>query len=771
MLGAASARNVLYIVFDDLRPDISAYDVSFMHTPHMQKLADTGTLFERAYCQEAVCSPSRNSFATGRYPSTTRVWNFINNFREAECPDLSNHKHIVGTPLRSVRATKYAKCCEACVEAGSQCVGWSFNSTGSSSPTGGVVNSTCQLFSAVKSYEDCPTGQPEESKFACVSGSRGAFAQWTPLPAHFKNNGYLVLGGGKYYHPNSPPKADRDLSWTAAGPNGTIQFPDQREYHAKWGRFHNGGEFAPYGNFQYLNPDDEACGRGGPEDGPYNDFCNPDWPADGTPPMPPAKDQIALGDFVTYNDAITKLRFAADNLKASGQPFFQIMGIKRPHLGWRAPLAYLEKYPIESVAAPSQMALDKSIDPVAYTVFPMSAPNCTVTGTEEQAGPARQLAADGSYTKHTGMNCFNNHGGVNIDSSDNVTTKTLSDCTDFCDETVNCFCVVTTATDNKPDLCYRRAACDPSRCSNSSQTENTYIKPGAQPVPSPACPNFVKDPYHPGSDAQVRILRQHYYAAVSWADFVAGKILDELEALKLENDTMVVLHSDHGWHLGEYAMWEKRTNWELGVRVPLMMRVPWMKSSVGKRSRALVELVDIYKTVVEVMGLPLPDDTHPVEGESLVPVLADPEHAAVKAAALSTFPRCAHVGMPVYGARGNGGADNTCLGIERTEFTWMGYTMRTDRWRYTEWVSWNGTTLSPCVDGSGISGEPCTWGKLKAAELYDHAEDVKAWTDADRFENVNLVKATDPAIVAALSRQLHMAFGFPDAGSGQWQVV
>ena len=53
-------------------------------------------------------------------------------------------------------------------------------------------------------------------------------------------------------------------------------------------------------------------------------------------------------------------------------------------------------------------------------------------------------------------------------------------------------------------------------------------------------------------------------AAVSWADFAAGKILDELDSLKLTEDTMVVLHSDHGWHLGEYAMWEKRTNWELG---------------------------------------------------------------------------------------------------------------------------------------------------------------------------------------------------------------
>ena len=74
----------------------------------------------------------------------------------------------------------------------------------------------------------------------------------------------------------------------------------------------------------------------------------------------------------------------------------------------------------------------------------------------------------------------------------------------------------------------------------------------------------------------------------------------------------------------------------------------------------------------------------PFEGTSLRPILEDPERAIVKSVALSTFPRCAHKGMPAYGARGQpGGADNSCLDVERTDFTWMGYTMRTDRWRYT----------------------------------------------------------------------------------------
>jgi arylsulfatase A-like enzyme len=632
-----STRNVLYIVYDDLRPDLSAYDVEFMKgkTPNLQKLADTGTLFERAYCQQAVCSPSRNSFTTGRRPNSTKVWNFINSFRHAKCA-MKNEMKIVGTQIseRTQNGLWISECCDHCTNA-ENCVGWTQH------------RANCTLFSKIDSYEACPNGQPLESAQPCVSGVKGEFQQWTPLPAHFRNNGYMVLGGGKYYHPSQPADADMNMSWTNAGPLingvGTIQFPNQTIYCEKWGTYHSGGCGAPYGNFAYLNPDDGCTNR--TVDGGFGDFCNPPgFAADGTPPMPPVENQTALGDFVTYKDAITKMRFAAANLKSTGQPFFQVVGIKRPHLEWRSPPAYIEKFPIESVAAPAQMTMDRSIDPIAYTVFPMSAPNCT----------------------------------------------------------------------------------------------------------TPRCPNFVKDPYHAGTDAQVRILRQHYYAAVSWSDFVAGKVLDELTGLGLEDSTMVVMHSDHGWHLGEYAMWEKRTNWELGTRVPLIIRVPWMVPSLGKRTKAFAELVDIYQTVSEVMGLSLPNDTVAFDGHSLVPILADPENGKVKDYALSTFPRCAHVGQPIYGARNiKGGKDNSCLGIPRTDFTWMGYTMRTDRWRYTEWPRWNGTNMTPI------------WSEMKAAELYDHLGDDTPWTDADKFENVNVVTTTDPSVVNALSVKLHAAFGFP----------
>ena len=72
----AGAKNVLFLIADDMRPQLGCYGHSFMHTPHIDGLASTGTLFNRAYVQYSFCAPSRNSFMSGRRPDRTRVWNF-----------------------------------------------------------------------------------------------------------------------------------------------------------------------------------------------------------------------------------------------------------------------------------------------------------------------------------------------------------------------------------------------------------------------------------------------------------------------------------------------------------------------------------------------------------------------------------------------------------------------------------------------------------------------------------------------------------------------
>jgi arylsulfatase A-like enzyme len=641
-----SQRNVLYIVFDDLRPELSNYGQP-RSTPNIQKLADSGLTFDRAYCQESVCSPSRNSFTTGRRPNSTKVWNFINHFRQATCPTLSLTA-FEGTAMAGgfinpsqvwgpIETGGVAQCCTSC-SASPGCAGWT------------MKNGNCTLFNAITRSLPCSVDS-KESHEHCASGSPGKYEQWTTLPEHFKANGYLTLGTGKFYHDGgrglggapgdaahpagngSPPLADKFLSWS----NVSVQWPNTSEYVERWGK-------VPYSfpNFNYLVPDDEPCRSAS---NASQDFCVVDFPPSGEPPHPPTPGVAPLADFVTYSDAIVKLRYASRNREESGQPFFLVTGIKRPHLNWRTPRSYEELYPAESVALPAQRTLDSSVDPIAYSVFPME---------------------------------LNNVSG-----------------------------------------------------------------------------DFVKTPYASGSDAELREMRRHYYAAVSWADHAAGKVLDELEALGLRPSTMVVLHSDHGWHLGEYAMWEKRSNWELGTRVPMVMRVPWLRgASAGKHSRALVELVDIYQTVCDVMGLPLPtDEAAAFDGVSLRPILERPEQVtSIKPYALSTFPRCAHVGMPIYGARGQpNGNDNSCLEVERSAFTWMGYTMRTDRYRYTEFVGWNGSTLAP------------VWSAKRAVELYDHRGDDGPWTDPDRFENVNLAPGAPKELLESLSRMLHSAFGFPDS--------
>ena len=78
-------------------------------------------------------------------------------------------------------------------------------------------------------------------------------------------------------------------------------------------------------------------------------------------------------------------------------------------------------------------------------------------------------------------------------------------------------------------------------------------------------PFFTSKPNQPLPENKTRELRRFYYGAITWADYVAGQVLDELEALQLTENTIVVIHADHGWHLGEYNMWEKRTVWELGA--------------------------------------------------------------------------------------------------------------------------------------------------------------------------------------------------------------
>ena len=121
-----------------------------------------------------------------------------------------------------------------------------------------------------------------------------------------------------------------------------------------------------------------------------------------------------------------------------------------------------------------------------------------------------------------------------------------------------------------------------------------------------------------------------YYATVTFMDEQVGRIIKELERLGLRENTVIVLLSDHGYHLGEHTFWQKSNLHEEVTRVPLIVSVPGMKPG---RTDAITELLDIYPTLAELAGLPIPAE---VQGKSFVPVLKD-RTASVRTGALSLY--------------------------------------------------------------------------------------------------------------------------------------
>jgi arylsulfatase A-like enzyme len=180
---------------------------------------------------------------------------------------------------------------------------------------------------------------------------------------------------------------------------------------------------------------------------------------------------------------------------------------------------------------------------------------------------------------------------------------------------------------------------------------------------------------------------QGYYAAISFMDAQLGRLLDAMDRLGLWENTIVIMTSDHGYHMGEHKLWQKTTLFENSARVPLIIAAPGFEGTRGKQSDAVVELVDLYPTLADLAGLEAPPH---LQGASVRPQLEDAA-APGKAAALTTFIT----------------TDRQHVGPVRHRPNAQGYSIRTKRWRYTEW------------------GENA-WQGL---ELYDHDNDPKEFTN------------------------------------------
>ncbi|MCR9198554.1 MAG: sulfatase-like hydrolase/transferase [Planctomycetaceae bacterium] len=207
------------------------------------------------------------------------------------------------------------------------------------------------------------------------------------------------------------------------------------------------------------------------------------------------------------------------------------------------------------------------------------------------------------------------------------------------------------------------------------------------------------------SAEQAQRLVHGYHACVSYIDAQIGRLLDALEASGAADNTIVVLWSDHGYKLGEYRGWGKMSNYEIDTRVPLIIRAPSMPKTAGQSSEALAELLDVYPTLCELTGVETPDF---VDGKSLVPVLHNTK-TRVHQAAVSQYYR-----------RHEGDA-------------YMGYALRTDRWRYVEWRDFES-------------------GEIKERELYDHSQEAASHLGG--AEEANLAESADEDIIRKLSVML-----------------
>lgn len=245
--------------------------------------------------------------------------------------------------------------------------------------------------------------------------------------------------------------------------------------------------------------------------------------------------------------------------------------------------------------------------------------------------------------------------------------------------------------------------------------------------------------YGPIGDDLARTLLHGYYACVSYVDAQIGMMIQALEEAGVRENTIIIVWGDHGWHLGDMGIWGKATNYEIATRVPLMIWTPDMKVR-GKSTDALVELVDMYPTLCELAGLPLPEH---LEGHSFKPLLDNPQQTWKKAA-FSQFPNPA---LREWAANPlSPGMRQTFFGplIEEVEQriikqqgnTWnrdlfenhlMGYTMRTDRYRLVAWQDYRDPEADPVF-----------------VELYDHQTDPSETTN---------IAATNPKLVRRLITQ------------------
>lgn len=214
-----------------------------------------------------------------------------------------------------------------------------------------------------------------------------------------------------------------------------------------------------------------------------------------------------------------------------------------------------------------------------------------------------------------------------------------------------------------------------------------------------------------------RELIHGYYAAISYMDAQVGILLNTLESLGTLDNTIIVLWGDHGWHLGDHDLWHKHTNFEEATRAPLIIAGPGIKSG---KTNSLTEFVDVFPTICDLAGVTIPKN---LDGKSLKPLMLN-NKAKGKEYAISQYPRKLKK------------AEMAKLGY--TDAKMMGYSLRTDQYRYTIWMN------------NFTSKEAFNESQVYASELYDYVKDP--------LEKVNVVNDKNYSAPSAALKSKMIAF-------------
>jgi iduronate 2-sulfatase len=243
------------------------------------------------------------------------------------------------------------------------------------------------------------------------------------------------------------------------------------------------------------------------------------------------------------------------------------------------------------------------------------------------------------------------------------------------------------------------------------------------------------------TDEQRRQARQAYYASISFMDAQVGRVIESLDRHGLAENTVIVFTSDHGYHMGEHGLWQKMSLFEESARVPMLIVAPGA-GNVGGVVSAPVSQVDLFPTLAELCGVTPPTN---LQGQSLVPMLKDNTQTG-RGWALTQVTRGSGGGGGVQQRKKKTGENAPKSAAPANDGRFFGYSLRTERWRYTEW------------DGG-----------QKGRELYNHDTDPRELTNlADHADHSKTMEQLATLMREAVKTTLPASGEIPEVQPGLW---